>query len=230
MQYFIQKDRFSPLISRNNLLTLIYVPVLIYLLQTNNKLYQLGKYKNWQIPCLFVVVEIIKYYMFRCSLAKIKEKLQKRTSIIEKILKAFLYSIFMLWIYYITSVLLGAPFLSNFEETIMFSLHLTVLSVFPVFLHFEVNNFAILLDLLTEPPKDTVQNMVVFQMQMTLLGAWLGAVPIPLDWDREWQIWPTTCVLGSLCGFYASNVISFILQNTDLIGNSQDQDRFKNML
>ena len=21
----------------------------------------------------------------------------------------------------------------------------------------------------------------------TFIGAWLGAVPIPLDWDREWQ-------------------------------------------
>ena len=22
----------------------------------------------------------------------------------------------------------------------------------------------------------------------TLLGAWLGAFPIPLDWDRPWQV------------------------------------------
>ena len=22
----------------------------------------------------------------------------------------------------------------------------------------------------------------------TFIGAWLGAVPIPLDWDREWQV------------------------------------------
>ena len=24
----------------------------------------------------------------------------------------------------------------------------------------------------------------------TLLGAWVGAVPIPLDWDRDWQVSP----------------------------------------
>ena len=24
----------------------------------------------------------------------------------------------------------------------------------------------------------------------TCIGAWLGAVPIPLDWDREWQVSP----------------------------------------
>jgi len=34
----------------------------------------------------------------------------------------------------------------------------------------------------------------------TLLGAWLGAVPIPLDWDREWQKWPITIVTGAYVG------------------------------
>ena len=23
-----------------------------------------------------------------------------------------------------------------------------------------------------------------------MLGAWLGAIPIPLDWDRDWQVSP----------------------------------------
>ena len=31
-------------------------------------------------------------------------------------------------------------------------------------------------------------------------GAWLGAIPIPLDWDREWQKWPVTVVVGAYCG------------------------------
>ena len=34
----------------------------------------------------------------------------------------------------------------------------------------------------------------------TVLGAWLGAVPIPLDWDREWQKWPVTIVTGMYAG------------------------------
>lgn len=33
------------------------------------------------------------------------------------------------------------------------------------------------------------------------LGAWLGAVPIPLDWDREWQKWPVTIVTGAYAGY-----------------------------
>ena len=38
------------------------------------------------------------------------------------------------------------------------------------------------------------------------LGAWLGAVPIPLDWDREWQKWPVTIVTGSYAGYAAGKV------------------------
>lgn len=32
------------------------------------------------------------------------------------------------------------------------------------------------------------------------VGAWLGAIPIPLDWDREWQKWPVTIVAGLYIG------------------------------
>lgn len=35
----------------------------------------------------------------------------------------------------------------------------------------------------------------------TIIGAWLGAVPIPLDWDREWQKWPVTVLLGAVGGW-----------------------------
>lgn len=34
-----------------------------------------------------------------------------------------------------------------------------------------------------------------------VVGAWLGAVPIPLDWDRAWQAWPVTIVTGGYIGW-----------------------------
>ncbi|KAJ9637686.1 Glycosylphosphatidylinositol (GPI) anchor assembly protein [Coniosporium tulheliwenetii] len=40
----------------------------------------------------------------------------------------------------------------------------------------------------------------------TLLGAWVGAIPIPLDWDREWQKWPVTIVTGAYIGFAAGKL------------------------
>ena len=35
------------------------------------------------------------------------------------------------------------------------------------------------------------------------VGSWLGAIPIPLDWDRDWQAWPITIVTGSYLGWLA---------------------------
>jgi len=34
-----------------------------------------------------------------------------------------------------------------------------------------------------------------------LAGAWFGAIPIPLDWDRPWQVWPISCTYGALFGY-----------------------------
>eukprot|EP01132_Coremiostelium_polycephalum_P003169 gene3169-3968_t len=34
----------------------------------------------------------------------------------------------------------------------------------------------------------------------SILGAWVGGFAIPLDWDRPWQVWPISCVYGSLLG------------------------------
>ena len=35
----------------------------------------------------------------------------------------------------------------------------------------------------------------------TLFGCWLGAIPIPLDWDRDWQKWPVTVCTGAYMGW-----------------------------
>ncbi|KAF1331722.1 Phosphatidylinositol-glycan biosynthesis class f protein, partial [Globisporangium splendens] len=42
------------------------------------------------------------------------------------------------------------------------------------------------------------------------LGAYVGALPIPLDWDRPWQQWPLTCVYGSLAG-HALGIIASVM-------------------
>lgn len=41
----------------------------------------------------------------------------------------------------------------------------------------------------------------------TCFGAWVGAVPIPLDWDREWQRWPVTVLVGVVGGAVVGKVL-----------------------
>ncbi|XP_060129032.1 phosphatidylinositol-glycan biosynthesis class F protein isoform X3 [Zootoca vivipara] len=42
----------------------------------------------------------------------------------------------------------------------------------------------------------------------SVVGAWLGAFPIPLDWDRPWQVWPISCSLGATFGYVAGLLIA----------------------
>jgi phosphatidylinositol glycan class F len=44
-----------------------------------------------------------------------------------------------------------------------------------------------------------------------LVGAWLGAVVIPLDWERPWQQWPISCVLGAVVGQAIGSVATAVL-------------------
>ncbi|KAJ5718974.1 hypothetical protein N7493_007429 [Penicillium malachiteum] len=42
----------------------------------------------------------------------------------------------------------------------------------------------------------------------TVLGAWFGAIPIPLDWDRPWQAFPITILAGAYMGYVVGTLVS----------------------
>jgi len=54
---------------------------------------------------------------------------------------------------------------------------------------------------------DTCCTIVVV---FSIIGAWIGAFPIPLDWDRPWQQWPISCIYGSLGGHILGLIICSI--------------------
>lgn len=40
-------------------------------------------------------------------------------------------------------------------------------------------------------------------------GAWLGVGPLPLDWDRDWQMWPITLVMGAYSGAFLGPLLAY---------------------
>ncbi|KAI0833187.1 GPI biosynthesis protein family Pig-F-domain-containing protein [Hypoxylon sp. FL0890] len=108
-------------------------------------------------------------------------------------------------------VLFGAPFLTHVPHTFLCSAHLSVLGLFPLFYTRGVSNKDWLEILSARAPFDEAFGGLVG----ACLGAWLGAVPIPLDWDREWQKWPVTI----LCGIYAGYLTGKLLGGTVILGN-----------
>ncbi|KAK4122415.1 mitochondrial carrier [Parathielavia appendiculata] len=84
---------------------------------------------------------------------------------------------------YAAMVLFGAPFLTHGAHTLLCAAHLAVLALFPLFYIHGVDGAAwAAVGSFSAPLDETFGGLVG-----GVVGAWLGAVPIPLDWDRDWQ-------------------------------------------
>lgn len=94
-------------------------------------------------------------------------------------------------------ILFGAPFLDHVENTFLCAAHFSVLGLFPIFYARGVNGQALLALAGAYAPLDETFGGFLG----AVLGAWLGAVPIPLDWDRDWQKWPVTIIVGMYIGY-----------------------------
>ncbi|KAK3898753.1 Translin [Staphylotrichum tortipilum] len=107
---------------------------------------------------------------------------------------------------YAAMVLFGAPFLTHGAHTFLCAAHLAVLALFPLFYVHGVDGAAwAAVGGFGAPLDETFGGLVG-----GTLGAWLGAVPIPLDWDRDWQRWPVTI----LCGLYGGYVLGRVIGGT----------------
>lgn len=94
---------------------------------------------------------------------------------------------------YFFLVIMGAPGLNMAVETALLALHVSLLATQRLFFHYALESAVwkklLSLDLpLTGPYASSIA---------VWIGLWLGAIPIPLDWDRPWQQWPVTMIAGS---------------------------------
>jgi phosphatidylinositol glycan class F len=98
---------------------------------------------------------------------------------------------------YAILILFGAPLTTKPYETLICAAHLSSLAVMPlVYVHgVDDARWRECASILS--PIDEVFGAALG----TFVGAWVGAVPIPLDWDREWQRWPVTIVSGAYIGW-----------------------------
>lgn len=100
---------------------------------------------------------------------------------------------------YLAALAFGAPIFSMITETLVFSALLGVLSSLPC-LWFCGTKHLHLIDLYVTAKNNKNERMAEFVTVMTIFGAWIGSIVIPLDWERWWQEWPiSNCI--SLCFF-----------------------------
>jgi len=85
-------------------------------------------------------------------------------------------------------------------------------SVMYVFFHQEdqvkANNEGFIETSLSWSSLEPIINTLYVNAVGAFAGAWFGAFPIPLDWDRPWQEWPISCNIGITLGAFLGNCIS----------------------
>jgi len=96
---------------------------------------------------------------------------------------------------YILIVLFGAPFTTYLKENLILSSHISFI-IFPIIVAFL-----------------KIGEKAIFHKYLAFIavGAWFGAIVIPLDWDRDWQNWPLpiviSCYLLSFIGYSIAGVL-----------------------
>ncbi|GFQ85182.1 phosphatidylinositol-glycan biosynthesis class F protein [Trichonephila clavata] len=125
-------------------------------------------------------------------------------------------------VYYAVSVVFGAPVFEVYSDTLYFSVLMTLLTVYPlIWYYFFCDNLLPVLKILSDSKFDNLTESHLHSMVLsTVIGAWVGAFPIPLDWDRLWQTWPITCCIGASLG---SSVVHLFIGSKIFYGLFRDR-------
>jgi hypothetical protein len=96
---------------------------------------------------------------------------------------------------------LGAPLYpqSLIPYTLLLSAHVSLLAILPLFYTHGVSGFAWRDIMAAWLPFDEAG--VWGEFVGCMVGGWIGAVPMALDWDRDWQAWPVTVLTGAYLGW-----------------------------
>ncbi|KAJ5156934.1 Glycosylphosphatidylinositol anchor biosynthesis protein 11 [Penicillium canariense] len=101
-------------------------------------------------------------------------------------------------------VLFGAPLTTHNAETLLCAAHMALLSATGLVYVHGVDGSIWKQVWGIARPADAVWGGALG----TGLGAWFGAIPIPLDWDRPWQAFPITILAGAYIGCAFGSLVS----------------------
>ncbi|KAG0168243.1 Glycosylphosphatidylinositol (GPI) anchor assembly protein [Apophysomyces sp. BC1034] len=108
------------------------------------------------------------------------------------------------------TVLFGAPLLTKFYHTLAFSAYLAILSVVPAFAILAPTNVSNWIKVFVQHCPSTRAEIYAYtQVVCTLSGAWIGAIVLPLDWERDWQAWPISCIISTFLGHVVGVIAGF---------------------
>ncbi|CAK7893959.1 glycosylphosphatidylinositol anchor biosynthesis protein 11 [[Candida] anglica] len=114
-------------------------------------------------------------------------------------------------------ILFGAPLYAHVYETFLLCTHLALVIFYPILVGYKLN-FNALIRSFSPTSKDKVlqivyKNQILLSSIGGIVGTWFGVFPIPLDWDRDWQQWPITLLIGGYGGYFLGSIIALLIGN-----------------
>ncbi|OQR92057.1 hypothetical protein ACHHYP_04089 [Achlya hypogyna] len=106
-------------------------------------------------------------------------------------------------------IFFGAPVLDLFQRTLLLATYLAFMAVLPLTSALGlVHAHEYVETILHQRWRNHGERQGTCTFVGTLLGAYIGALLLPLDWDRPWQQWPLPCVYGAVYGQIAGLVVA----------------------
>lgn len=205
----------------SNLSYLIYI-------YYSDKLYDVGKFWSSNLIVSYVMFEVLKqialkrlykndFTHFCRDQVKSKKNPANAKSKIKESIKFGGMLLASTFIYAFICIILGAPALSQYEETLTLASLLTILTVLPFTCFLGTNSTVSLLfsDKFESSSPNILNNLFVeilkYNTVGVILGSWGASIAAPLDWDREWQEYPIPNILGALGGYLLGNVSAILV-------------------
>lgn len=155
-----------------------------------------------------IPIQIIYNYIIYSNLAK----KSKGVNVPLLIGSSIFVSIILAVPLFVAIILMGAPIYNYSLKTLYLTLHLSLLIFSPliVLYNLDLNQFK---KLFTEDSLYGIifHHTILSLVLLTLGGCWLGVIPIPLDWDRPWQQWPITLLVGGYLGGVIGGLLSVLV-------------------
>ncbi|KAI7984879.1 Uncharacterized protein C1450.15 [Camellia lanceoleosa] len=108
------------------------------------------------------------------------------------------------------AIALGAPVgIKYFTRTLHWSLLMSLFTVVPAVSVFGLSWTDWQQIFAHTKPSGSIDYMVCLPAYGAVIGAWFGAWPMPLDWERPWQEWPICVSYGVIAGYLVAMVASF---------------------
>lgn len=200
------KQTLNSLIRGHILLSLILI-LTIFLSISSQSSFSLIKYRLVVTKLFIFFIAafniIFNYFILGCNT-------QKQTGITSKV-RVIVRNGFLLFasslFFHVLAILFGAPFLESTAETFHLGMTLSTTVILPALCVIGTNTSQWIKVFAQNSPDLGLESVLYYSAICSVIGAWLGAFPIPLDWDRPWQEWPITCIVGTLLGYSVGLVI-----------------------